>query len=96
MTEIIDGSKNKRITDKNRLNYSNIEPNIPFVNKYYLQKFIKNTENVLIVSSINFSSLSLEQNYNDLQKILDNKQLLTNTKMAEIEIQIKNIDLNYQ
>ena len=64
------------------------------INAYYIQKYIKGTNNVLIISSI--SGSSLKTNLDDINKILNEEDLLSDEQMIEIEKKISNIKLSYQ
>ena len=63
------------------------------VNKYYLQKYIKDKPNTLIVSSVNGNSLF--QNYDDF-KLNKEKDLLNNDEMTIIEEQMQKLELSKQ
>jgi diketogulonate reductase-like aldo/keto reductase len=62
------------------------------INKYYIQRFLK-PSNVLLVTSINPDSGTLEQNLSDVQTFLEGKKLLTDKEMAEMEERLKSITL---
>jgi len=55
----------------------------PEINKYYIQKYIKDTLNVLIVGSV--YGISLERNLNDFDSIIKDNQILPESEMTEIE-----------
>jgi diketogulonate reductase-like aldo/keto reductase len=64
----------------------------PKVNKYYIQKFLK-PSNALMVSSVNPGSSSLEMNKKDVDTFLSGTDLLTTAEMAEMEAEIKGTEL---
>jgi diketogulonate reductase-like aldo/keto reductase len=68
---------------------------IPLINKYYLQKFILEKPNVLMVSSTNPDSNSLQSNFDDFQKVIAGEPLLTDDRMAFVEEILKSTLLNY-
>ena len=65
--------------------YSLIMKHISNVNKYYIQKYIIRTNNVLMVSSVSLTSTLLQKNFEDINNILCENQLLTGEQMIEIE-----------
>jgi diketogulonate reductase-like aldo/keto reductase len=72
--------------------YSYLEGNL--INKYYIQKYILESNNVLIISSL--SGSTLERNINDFNNFITNKEELSAGLMAEIENNLETIILNYQ
>lgn len=63
------------------------------INKYYLQKYIKGTGNVLMVSSV-FGS-SLKTNYDDFEKIKSGMEMLSDSQMTDIEKELKKSKLQW-
>lgn len=72
--------------------YSYLEGNL--INKYYIQKYILESNNVLIISSL--SGSTLERNINDFNNFITNKEELSSGLMTEIENNLEKIILNYQ
>jgi len=67
---------------------------LPNVNKYYIQKYIKNTNNVLIVTSV--SGRSIIPNMTEFNYIMNDKNILSEEEMNEIERNIQSIVLGFQ
>ena len=63
----------------------------PEINKYYIQKYIKDTLNVLIVGSV--SGDSLELNLKDINSIIKDNQILSESEITEIEQNLSNTTL---
>ena len=63
------------------------------INKYYLQKYIKGTGNVLMVSSVSGSSLKI--NYDDFKTIESGEKLLSDGQMTEIEKELQKSTLSW-
>lgn len=64
------------------------------INKYYIQRFLK-PSNVLIVASINPSSGSLEENFRNVNTFLRTGKLLEEKEMEAMEKRLKSITLAY-
>ena len=63
------------------------------INRYYLQKYIKGTGNVLMVSSV--SGSSLKTNYDNFKTIESVDKLLSDGQMTEIEVELKKSKLQW-
>jgi diketogulonate reductase-like aldo/keto reductase len=74
--------------------YSIIYNDIVNVNKYYIQRYLLENNNVLIVSSI--SGGSIPQNLIDMNNIISGRERLTAAKMQEIETNLETLTLNHQ
>jgi diketogulonate reductase-like aldo/keto reductase len=74
--------------------FSIIYSEISNVNKYYLQKYCLHKNNILIISSV--SGSSIEINKIDFENIIAGKDLLTESKIEEIESKLKTLVLNFQ
>lgn len=58
----------------------------PLISKYYIQKYInQDNKNVLMVSSLNPNSSSLEENLTDVNTILAGEPLLSESQMSAIQ-----------
>jgi len=75
-------------------NYSIIDSEILNINKYYLQKYCLHKNNILITTSVTGSSI--EVNKIDFEKMIAHEELLSETKMEEIESKLKTLVLNDQ
>jgi hypothetical protein len=64
------------------------------INKYYIQRFLK-PSNVLIVASISRSSGSLEENFRNVNTFLRTGKLLEEKEMEAMEKRLKSITLAY-
>jgi diketogulonate reductase-like aldo/keto reductase len=65
-----------------------------YINKYYIQKFIYQTNNVLIVSSISGSSIGV--NLTDFGDVMNKCDMLAETEINEIENKLLETNLNFQ
>ena len=65
--------------------------NLKLVNKYYLQKYIKDKKNILIVSSQ--TGESIIPNITDFNKIMNGEDLLSSDQMQEIENELEKYKL---
>jgi diketogulonate reductase-like aldo/keto reductase len=74
--------------------YSIIYDEILNINKYYFQKYCLHKNNILITTSITGSSI--EGNKNDIEKMIIGEEILSETKMEEIESKLKRLVLNDQ
>ena len=63
------------------------------INRYYLQKYIKGTGNVLMVSSV--SGSSLKTNYDNFKTIESGDKLLSDGQMTEIEKELQKSTLSW-
>jgi diketogulonate reductase-like aldo/keto reductase len=67
--------------------------NILLVNKYYLQKYIKDKKNVLIVSSITGTSININMEY--YKKIMNGENLLSPEEMLLVESELEKYNLQH-
>ena len=67
--------------------------NKQLVNKYYMHKYIKNTKNVLMVSSS--SEFSIIPNITNMNKILNDENLLTLEQITEVENELEKYTLRH-
>jgi diketogulonate reductase-like aldo/keto reductase len=79
---------------KNLKDYSIIFSEISNVNKYYLQKYCLHRNNILIIGSMYGSTIA--ENKMNFEKMLTGVDLLSETKIEEIESKLKRLVLNFQ
>jgi diketogulonate reductase-like aldo/keto reductase len=78
----------------NLTDYLIINSELSSINKYYLQKYCLHKNNVLITTSV--FGTSIETNKIDFEKMIAHEELLSETKMEEIESKLKTLVLNDQ
>ena len=78
----------------NLSDFSIIYDKLMLINKYYIQKYIFKTSNVLIVTSI--SGSTIKQNIDDLNKIFRSEDLLTKVEIDDIQSKLETLELNFQ
>ena len=74
--------------------YSSVFPYLEDINKYYIQRYILHTPNVLMVGSTYGGHL--ESNLTDINKILSGDLLLPLTRIKQIEIKLQKLRLAHQ
>ncbi|NDB59410.1 hypothetical protein EB001_13310 [bacterium] len=74
--------------------YSSVCPYLEDINKYYIQRYILHTPNVLMVGSTYGGHL--ETNLTDINKILSGKLLLSKENITQIESELEKLRLNHQ
>jgi hypothetical protein len=74
--------------------YSSVFSYLEDINKYYIQRYILHTPNVLMVGSTYGGHL--ESNLTDINKILSGDLLLPLTRIKLIEVKLQKIHLTHQ
>jgi diketogulonate reductase-like aldo/keto reductase len=78
----------------NSNDFSIIFSEISNINKYYFQKYCLHKNNILITTSV--SGSFIEVNKKAIEKMIAHEELLSETKMEEIESKLKRVVLNDQ
>ena len=76
------------VSNAESMDYDYWPDNVKNINKYYIDKYIKSSPNVLMVSSTTGNSLFM-----NIIDVYENKPLITKEKMVEIENKLKEMSL---
>jgi diketogulonate reductase-like aldo/keto reductase len=76
------------VSNAESMDYDYWPNNVKNINKYYIDKYIKSSPNVLMVSSTTGNSLFM-----NIIDVYENKPLITKEKMVEIEDKLKEMSL---
>ena len=74
--------------------YSVIYNDIDNVNKYYIQRYLLENNNVLMVAS--YLGRTIPQNLTDMNNIISGRERLTAAKMQQIETNLETLNLHFQ